>query len=68
MRANDGLLVRMDADRVKLPEFRRTAGSCKTQAAPASWISRLFGPRAPTTYHRCLAIHMYYAGPHSSLS
>ena len=33
-----------------------------------SWLGRWLGRRQPTTYHRCLAIHIHFAGPHSALS
>lgn len=33
-----------------------------------SWLGRLLGRRQPTTYQRCLAIHIYFAGPRSALS
>lgn len=32
-----------------------------------SWLDRWLGRRQPTTYHRCLAIHMYFAAPRSAL-
>lgn len=32
------------------------------------WLARLLRRRQPTTYHRCLAIHIHFAGPHSALS
>jgi hypothetical protein len=33
-----------------------------------SWLGRWLGRRQPTTFQRCLAIHIHYAGPHSALS
>lgn len=33
-----------------------------------SWLGRWLGRRQPTTYQRCLAIHIYFAGPRSALS
>ncbi len=33
-----------------------------------SWLWRWLGRREPTTYQRCLAIHIYFAGPRSALS
>jgi hypothetical protein len=33
-----------------------------------SWLGRWLGRREPTTYQRCLAIHIHFAGPHSALS
>lgn len=37
-------------------------GSVKTSA-----IRRVFGRTEPTAFHRCLAVHMYYAGHPSAL-
>ena len=34
----------------------------------SSWLGRWLGRREPTTYQRCLAIHIHFAGPHSALS
>lgn len=36
--------------------------------ARSTWLARLLRRREPTTYHRCLAIHIHFAGPHSALS
>ncbi len=33
----------------------------------SSWLARWLGRREPTTYHRCLAIHLHFAGPRSAL-
>lgn len=31
------------------------------------WLARLFGKRRePTTYHRCLAVHLHFADPRNS--
>jgi hypothetical protein len=34
----------------------------------SSWLGRWLGRREPTTYQRCLAIHIHFAGPRSALS
>jgi hypothetical protein len=34
----------------------------------SSWLGRWLGRPEPTTYQRCLAIHIHFAGPHSALS
>lgn len=34
----------------------------------ASRLDRWLGRREPTTFHRCLAIHIHFAGPRSALS
>ncbi len=36
--------------------------------ARLTWLARLLRRRQPTTYHRCLAIHIHFAGPRSALS
>jgi hypothetical protein len=33
-----------------------------------SWFAALIRRPEPTTFHRCLAVHMHYAAPRSSLS
>jgi hypothetical protein len=33
-----------------------------------SWLPGWLGRRKPTTYQRCLAIHIYFAAPRSALS
>jgi hypothetical protein len=33
-----------------------------------SWLGRWLGRREPSTYQRCLAIHIHFAGPRSALS
>lgn len=62
---------------ITLPRFLKTA----KKDAPA-WrvspvqkssemkplISRVFARKEPTAFHRCLAVHMYFAGPRGGLS
>ena len=36
--------------------------------APKRSLLGLFRRREPNTYHRCLAVHIHFAGPRSSLS
>jgi hypothetical protein len=66
MAVSDGIL-RLSAPVAAMPrlEPRRTA----FRPAPRrSWLDRLLPRRRqPTTYHRCLAIHIHFAGPHSAL-
>ena len=31
-------------------------------------LRRIFGREEPTTYQRCLAVHMYFSGPRGGLS
>ncbi len=39
-----------------------------TQGERRSWLAALIRRPEPTTFHRCLAVHMHYAAPRSSLS
>jgi hypothetical protein len=34
-------------------------------AAAPTWLQRVLGRREPTTYQRCLAVHIHFAGPNS---
>jgi hypothetical protein len=36
--------------------------------ARGAWFGRVLVRPQPTAYQRCLAIHIYYAGPRSALS
>jgi hypothetical protein len=47
------------------PELARTGPK---QSARGPWLGRVLVRRQPTAYQRCLAIHIYYAGPRSALS
>jgi hypothetical protein len=40
----------------------------KKMPASRPLLSRVFGRREPTTYQRCLAVHLFYAGPRGGLS
>ena len=40
----------------------------KQPCAAPSRLRRLFHRPAPTTYQRCLAVHLYFAEPHRGLS
>ena len=33
-----------------------------------NWFGRILHRRDTTTYQRCLAVHIHFAGPHSALS
>jgi hypothetical protein len=35
---------------------------------PRPLLRRIFGREEPTTYQRCLAVHMFFSGPRSGLS
>jgi hypothetical protein len=38
------------------------------KAPRRTWLGRLLNRPEMTTYQRCLAVHIHYAGPHSALS
>ena len=40
----------------------------KAPERPASLLDRLLHRRQPSTFHRCLAVHMHFAAPHKTLS
>ena len=40
----------------------------KKMPASRPLLSRVFGRREPTTYQRCLAVHVFFAGPRGGLS
>lgn len=54
-----------------MSEIKRASerAASKQQPAPRrpgrvrSWLAR----RKPSTYQRCLAVHIHFAGPHSAL-
>ena len=48
---------------------RRPAAGPVLRAAPPARrrFGRLFGRKAPSAFHRCLAVHMYYARAASAL-
>jgi len=66
MAVSDGILRLSAPPRLGSPQHQRR----RVAAPPArvSWLGRLLRRREPTTYHRCLAIHIHYAGPRSALS
>ena len=65
MRASDGTI------RLPTPtSFRwRDEARAARRAAPAvPLLRRWFRRREPTVFHRCLAVHIHYAGARSALS
>ncbi len=69
MRMESVPAFRAGASQVEPMAPRGVLRSSPKREVPASWVSRwLKAARTPTTYHRCLAVHMYYAEPRSSLS
>jgi len=64
----------MQSATIQLKAPRRPARPLERQAPTPtarqrnSWLGRWLGRREPTTYHRCLAIHIHFAGPRSALS
>jgi hypothetical protein len=50
---------------------KRRPGQPRTdfmRPARSPWLGRVLVRPQPTVYQRCLAIHIYYAGPRSALS
>lgn len=73
MAVSDGTL-RLSAPRLVMPRSELARPVSRPATRPASrpvvqrsWLDRLLRRREPTTYHRCLAIHIHFAGPHSAL-
>jgi hypothetical protein len=67
MRAQDGIL-RLSAPSAGLPRLERGRPGPVPRGS-RSWFGRLLPRRyEPTTFHRCLAIHIHFAGPRSALS
>ncbi len=63
MRVNDGAIRLPVSMPARVAETRRPP-----QPARSSLVSRWFARRQPTTYERCLAVHIHFAGPRSALS
>jgi hypothetical protein len=40
----------------------------KKEPAKQPFLRRILGPKEPTTYQRCLAVHLHFAAPRSVLS
>ncbi len=51
-----------------LPSGRCAVTSSKPLPPQPSWFGRLFRHREPSTFQRCLAVHMHYAAPRNTLS
>ena len=67
MSANDGVLQMNRTPSLDLAWRPRARAAAPSPARP-SWLAWLPRRRKPTTYERCLAIHIHFAGPHSALS
>jgi hypothetical protein len=66
MLASEGSL-RLRAAGLAAPRRQSRPAGARPEAR-SGWLARLLRRREPTTYHRCLAIHIHYAGPRSALS
>jgi hypothetical protein len=51
-----------------LPHPARALTRGAGAAQPRSWLGRILHRRKTTTYQRCLAVHIHFAGPRSALS
>ena len=63
MRVIDGAIRLSAATLPRIPEKRRPP-----QPARLSLVDRWLGRREPSTFARCLAVHIQNAGPRSALS
>lgn len=50
------------------PEQSWQLGPVKPLASSRPIFRRLFRRKAPTLFHRCLAVHIHFAEPHGGLS
>jgi len=64
MRASDGTIRLTGPSSFRLRDERRPI---RPIAARGSMLLSWFRRREPTTFHRCLAIHIHFAGPRSAL-
>jgi hypothetical protein len=65
MRASDGTI------RLPAPtsfRWRDEPRAAQRFAPSAPLLRRWFRRREPTVFHRCLAVHIHFAGPRSALS
>lgn len=63
MYVSERAIARGSTSRMSVLTAERPPG----MALRPSWFRRWFGRRKPTTYQRCLAVHIHFAGPHSAL-
>ena len=66
MRVSDGTL-RLNALPAP-PRRQEQARAVPNPPARGAWLGLWKRRRQPTTYQRCLAIHIHFAGPRSALS
>jgi hypothetical protein len=58
---------------VRRPARARTASAAsrgaerKLAGSQTSWLHRLFHHREPSTFQRCLAVHMHFAAPQRTM-
>jgi len=65
MRASDGT-IRLPAPASL--RWRHEPRVTRRFASSAPLLRRWFRRREPTVFHRCLAVHIHFAGPRSALS
>ena len=54
------------AEKKEAPAWRVTP--IKNTSEPKPLLQRVFARKEPTAFQRCLAVHMYFAGPRGGLS
>jgi hypothetical protein len=65
MRVSDGTIRLPAATSFR---WRDEPRAIRRIAPPAPFFRRWFRRREPTVFHRCLAVHIHFAGPRSALS
>jgi hypothetical protein len=66
MRASDGT-IRLSMPNLSTTQQERRPATLPRRE-PGSLLGRWLGRGQPTTYQRCLAVHIHYAAPRSALS
>ena len=65
--------MRATREMVRQPARTRTAFATsrgaerKLDGSQTSWLHRLFHHRKPSTFQRCLAVHMHFAAPQRTM-
>lgn len=68
MAASEGVIP-LSVSRTEMPQqHERPLADPVPGAERRPWFDRLLRRRQMTTYQRCLAVHIHFAGPRSALS